>query len=130
VENSRHRNRETVILLFQGVLADFGNQLGGKIMWHIAYEAGGQRIRVPRISQGVNQYATSENDPLYGCSPCFRKLWQSTCQKFGKATGRVIMLRIITVFGGGRIYFPSFKMLHRFERNAKIRNLYGRDELQ
>jgi hypothetical protein len=115
VPNTRRQNRETFTRLFQGFVADFGNETAEKIIRHLVHDAGGLRLSIP----GNN------GDPLYGCSSLFRQLWINTCAAFGPATGRAIMMKIIVEFGGQRVWFPDVNDLCRIERNEKIRGLYN-----
>ena len=78
------------------------------------------KVRIPQNNHKVNQHATICNDPLYGCGAQFRRLWWSCCEKFGQASGRAIMQKIICEFGGQRISFPDHMDIFRWERNEAI----------
>ena len=112
-KTARRRNREAIMRLFQGFVADFGNELGEKIIKHIVDQAGGYRVLLPAPSP----------DPLpHGCR-CFRRLWRSICGEFGRASGRAIMMKFVEL-GRKRISFPDHEDMCRFERNRRIRDLY------
>lgn len=121
---ARRQNREALTRLFQGFVNDYGNAAGKKIIKHIVEHAGGIRIHIPGRSHKLNQYATIDNDPLHGCSACFRNLWINICCEFGQASGRAIMNKIVVELGGRKIRFPDHETFYRSERNKKIRNLY------
>ena len=113
--NRRRLNREAFTRLFQGYIADFGNETAAKIIEHLALSAGRLRFYVPR----------NNGDPLFGCSPCFRKLWVDTCETFGSESGRAIMQKILVEFGTQRVTFPSPEDLGRIDRNERIRCQYN-----
>jgi hypothetical protein len=130
--NSRRQNRETFVRLFQGFVNEYGEVAGKKIINHIVDQAGGMRIWVPASNPKLNQYASLDNDPLHGCSACFRRLWVSTCHEFGQASGRAIMNKIICEISGlchHRVHFPSHRDLYRWERDEKMQNQYTGDNI-
>ncbi len=125
MNDTRRQNRVIVTRLFQGFVKDYGEAAGKKIIEHLVSHAGGQRIRVPTNNPGLNQHASLSNDPLHGCSACFRRLWMTTCQELGQASGRAIMHKIVCELGGRRIWFPDIETLYRMERNLKICAIYN-----
>ena len=122
--DSRRRNREAVTRIFQGIVDDFGNTAGEKIIRHIVDQAGGIRMRVPSYDIKVNQFLVIHGDPLCTNSTCFRRLWRSTCKEFGQASGHAIMQKIFVELGGQRVLMPDHKTLSKIERNRKVRYLY------
>jgi len=114
VPNHRRQNREAFTRLFQGYVADFGNEAAEKIIRHLVRDAGGLRISIPE----------NNGDPLFGCSPFFRQLWVNTCTEFQPEPGRAIMLKILVEFGGQRVTFPNPDNLSRIDRNERIRCQY------
>jgi len=115
VTNHRRQNREAFTRLFQGYVADFGNEPAKEIIRHITLSAGRLRFRVPQ----------NNGDPLFGCSPYFRQLWVSTCEAFGAESGRVIMQKIMVELGNQRVTFPDPEDLSRIDRNERIRCQYN-----
>jgi len=134
--STRRQNRETFVRLFQGFVNEYGEVVGKKIVKHIVDNAGGMRICIPENNPKLNQTrkwidgklcvidTVLYNDPLYGCSACFRMLWVSTCQEFKQSSGRAIMHKIIVELGGRRVYFPNYRDLYKWERNEKMKNQY------
>jgi hypothetical protein len=124
--NTRRQNRETFVRLFQGFVNEYGEIAGKKIVKHIVDTTGGMRIWVPENNPKLNQHTVLDNDPLHGCSACFRMLWISICHEFGPASGRAIMHKIIVERGGSRVYFPTYRDLYKWERNEKMRAQYSK----
>jgi len=122
--NSRRQNRETFVRLFQSFVNEYGEVDGKKIVKHIVDNAGGMRIWVPSSNPKLNQYAALNNDPLHGCSDCFRRLWLSICREFGRTYGRTIMNKIVCELGNQRVHFPCHHDIFRWERNEKMKNQY------
>jgi hypothetical protein len=111
--NTRRQNREAIIRLFHGFVADFGNETAEKIIRHLVHATGGLRIQIPK----------NNGDPLYGCSNTFRRLWVDICKGFQRESGHLIMIRIVEELGGRRISFPDHDDICRIKRNEKIRDL-------
>jgi len=115
VNNHRRQNREAFTRLFQGCVADFGNETAERIIRHLVRDAGGLRICIPR----------NNGDPLFGCSAFFRELWIGTCRQFGPELGRAVMQKILVEFGDQRVTFPDIRDLSRMDRNERIRIQYN-----
>ena len=109
----RRQNRETFIGLFRGFVDDYGDIAGKKIVKHlvdVVAEAECRRIWIPDPGP----------DPLSRCGRTFRKLWRTTCEVFGRSSGRAVMNKIMIELGGKRVNFPDHQTLCRWERNAMI----------
>lgn len=107
--------------LFQGIIKNYGDIAGGKIINFIVSELGGIRIYIPR-----------RITPQYRQSASFAALsefYYHLCRTFGAASGEAIMQRIVTQFKGQRITFVSQVDIYKLERNEQIRKIRHNDHL-